>query len=158
MEANGEEQRRFILPAEHHKEEMESNNANQDAAQEKQPEIKRMDSFEIEKPLISSNDSDGDKKDSTTVDMMSPKKAEYDSRYLTLKQVDCVPLFSLLVQHHAHEEHHGSRRFIDSVLYAADGRSCHLLLLRRDGRHKRVVLSLADRCQRVHAAQRTLFS
>lgn len=59
MEANGEEQRRFILPAEHHKEEMESNNANQDAAQEKQPEIKRMDSFEIEKPLISSNDSDG---------------------------------------------------------------------------------------------------
>ena len=79
---------------------MESNNANQDAAQEKQPEIKRMDSFEIEKPLISSNDSDGDRKDSTTVDMMSPKKAEYDSRYLTLKQVDCVPLFSLLVQHH----------------------------------------------------------
>lgn len=55
-------------------------------------EIKRMDSFEIEKPFISDNESDGGKKDASSVDMISSSRAEYDSRFLTLSQVPlCLP-------------------------------------------------------------------
>ena len=50
-------------------------------------EIKRVDSFEIEKPFISDNESDNGRKDGSSVDMVSPSKAEYDSRFLTLSQV-----------------------------------------------------------------------
>ena len=56
-------------------------------------EIKRVDSFEIEKPFISDNESDSGKKDGSSIDMVSPSKAEYDSRFLTLSQVSLyIPL------------------------------------------------------------------
>ena len=46
---------------------------------------KRSDSFEIEKPLFSDNETDGFKKDGST--LSTPSKADYDSHYLTLSQV-----------------------------------------------------------------------
>ena len=46
---------------------------------------KRSDSFEIEKPLFSDNETDGLKKDGLTP--TTPSKADYDSHYLTLSQV-----------------------------------------------------------------------
>ena len=49
--------------------------------------IKRVDSFEIEKPLFSDNESVDESKESVTVQSTRPSVAEYDSRYLTLKQV-----------------------------------------------------------------------
>lgn len=49
--------------------------------------IKRVDSFEIEKPLFSDNESVDESKESVTVQSTKPSVAEYDSRYLTLKQV-----------------------------------------------------------------------
>ena len=50
-------------------------------------EIRRVDSFEIEKPFISDNESEDGKKDSSTVTMSSQALADYDARFLTLKQV-----------------------------------------------------------------------
>ena len=49
--------------------------------------IKRMDSFEIEKPFLSDNESVDDNKEAVTVQSTKQSVAEYDSRYLTLKQV-----------------------------------------------------------------------
>ena len=46
---------------------------------------KRSDSFEIEKPLFSDNETDRLNKDGTTP--TTPSKADYDSHYLTLSQV-----------------------------------------------------------------------
>ena len=51
------------------------------------PELRRMSSFEIEKPLFSDNENDEDKKDPTIVDIPIQKKANYDSKYLNLQQV-----------------------------------------------------------------------
>ena len=54
--------------------------------------IKRMDSFEIEKPFLSDNESVDDNKEAVTVQSTKQSVAEYDSRYLTLKQ---VPVFDV---------------------------------------------------------------
>lgn len=54
--------------------------------------IKRMDSFEIEKPFLSDNESVDDNKEAVTVQSTKQSVAEYDSRYLTLKQ---VPFFDV---------------------------------------------------------------
>ena len=63
-------------------------------------EIKRVDSFEIEKPFISDNESDSGKKDGSSINMVSPSKAEYDSRFLTLSQVSLsVPLKCSFASH-----------------------------------------------------------
>ena len=50
-------------------------------------EIRRVDSFDIEKPFISDNESEDGKKDSSTVTVSSQALADYDARFLTLKQV-----------------------------------------------------------------------
>ena len=49
--------------------------------------LRRMSSFEIEKPFFSDNENDEVKKDPTIVDLPLPKNANYDSRFLNLKQV-----------------------------------------------------------------------
>lgn len=55
-------------------------------------EIRRVDSFEIEKPFISDNESEDGKKDSSTVTVSSQALADYDARFLTLKQVETQSL------------------------------------------------------------------
>lgn len=50
------------------------------------PILRRMSSFEIEKP-INDNENDSDKKEENIVDVHTSSKDSYDSRYLTLKQV-----------------------------------------------------------------------
>lgn len=72
------------------KRKMESNTLDVKPAQEAKPEMKRMSSFEIDKPLISGNESDDEKKEISVVDGMAPVTPEYDSRYLSLKQVSTV--------------------------------------------------------------------
>ena len=51
------------------------------------PELRRMSSFEIEKPFFSDNENDEGKKDPTIVDIPIQKKANYDSKFLNLQQV-----------------------------------------------------------------------
>ena len=65
---------------------MSSTHINNDETLEKLG-VKRVDSFEIEKPLFSDNESVDDNKESVVVQSAKPSVAEYDSRYLTLKQV-----------------------------------------------------------------------
>ena len=64
-----------------------SNMDNNTAEQEIKEEIRRVDSFEIEKPFISDNESEDGKKESSTVAVSSQALADYDARFLTLKQV-----------------------------------------------------------------------
>ena len=52
--------------------------------------VKRVDSFEIEKPFLSDNESVDENKEVVAVQGEKPSVAEYDSRYLTLKQVYLV--------------------------------------------------------------------
>lgn len=55
----------------------------------------RMGSFEIEKPFISDNESVEETKENTVVDKKIPVATEYDSRYLTLKQVEVLQRVNL---------------------------------------------------------------
>ncbi|KAK8819624.1 hypothetical protein WA556_002612, partial [Blastocystis sp. ATCC 50177/Nand II] len=65
---------------------MDGNTNEENSPLEAKPPMKRMSSFEIDKPLISSNESDGEKKEISVVNVMAPQTQEYDSRYLSLKQ------------------------------------------------------------------------
>ena len=57
--------------------------------------LARMDSFEIEKPFISDNESVEETKEDTVVDKKMPVATEYDNRYLTLKQVEVLQRVNL---------------------------------------------------------------
>lgn len=122
---------------------MDGNTNEENSPLEAKPPMKRMSSFEIDKPLISSNESDGEKKEISVVNVMVPQTQEYDSRYLSLKQVSTLLSLQSVVLHHAHEEHYGTGRPVHSVFHAADGHSRHFLLLHRSGGDQCVVFASA---------------
>lgn len=122
---------------------MDGNTNEENSPLEAKPPMKRMSSFEIDKPLISSNESDGEKKEISVVNVMAPQTQEYDSRYLSLKQVSTPLSLQSVVLHHTHEEHYGTGRPVHSVLHAADGHSRHFLLLHRSGGDQCVVFASA---------------